>query len=616
MKSKTRSKVWAILGTLVMILPLFVGLGSVKTSAANEETQTITLHKKKFTTEQTPAIQNTGEVMNQFETVEGLADVEFTVYDVTADFYTERAKGATMDDALATVKNATGTKVDAKTTDANGDVSFDLVKKDSEGRYKVYVFKESEKDGVTTPADNLVVAFPVYKMNEDGTTSDDEITGEVHLYPKNVISVNGAMELTKTGTAEGELLSGAEFIISRVEAGTTKYLSGVKAGLYTWSTEKADAHVFVTGNSYSVGEDTIAQTEGEKGKLAVTGLEVGSYKTIETKAPDNAAIIESEKEKDFTIVKDVTTPVTVAVKNDTSKVEKTTPELDGKPVNIGDAIKYQITVNIPEGIGDKNEDGAYIYTKLNLLDTNDEALTLNDENQSLQVDGEDITFTIENQTATGFTVVPTIDQLRTFGGKTLTFTYYMHLNELADPTKGFTNSADVDNDYTHDKTPGETDVTTSGKRFVKVDASHDTTLLAGAEFVVRDGNTEDAKYLAIDATTKAVSWVDTYEEATKYTTDKDGIVDITGLAEGTYYLEETKAPTDYVKLTDRIEFTVNATSYSTPEGLVDPEKVTNIEKGHLPGTGGNGIVYIIAVGAALVAGATFYFVKRNKNYEA
>ena len=45
----------------------------------------------------------------------------------------------------------------------------------------------------------------------------------------------------------------------------------------------------------------------------------------------------------------------------------------------------------------------------------------------------------------------------------------MHLNEQADPTKGFTNEANVDNGHTEDKTPPTVDVVTGGKRFVKID---------------------------------------------------------------------------------------------------------------------------------------------------
>lgn len=97
----------------------------------------------------------------------------------------------------------------------------------------------------------------------------------------------------------------------------------------------------------------------------------------------------------------------------------------------------------------------------------------------------------------------------------------MHLNEQADPTKGFTNEANVDNGHTEDKTPPTVDVVTGGKRFVKIDGdvSADEPL-ADAEFVVRDQDSDSANYLVIDPQTKAVSWTTAKDQATVFTTKK------------------------------------------------------------------------------------------------
>ncbi|MDQ8341522.1 SpaA isopeptide-forming pilin-related protein, partial [Enterococcus faecium] len=84
-------------------------------------------------------------------------------------------------------------------------------------------------------------------------------------------------------------------------------------------------------------------------------------------------------------------------------------------------------------------------------------------------------------------------------------------------------------------TPPSVDVVTGGKRFVKVDGdvTSDQTL-AGAEFVVRDQDSDTAKYLSIDPSTKAVSWVSAKESATVFTTTSNGLIDVTGLKYGTY----------------------------------------------------------------------------------
>ena len=118
--------------------------------------------------------------------------------------------------------------------------------------------------------------------------------------------------------------------------------------------------------------------------------------------------------------------------------------------------------------------------------------------------------------------------------------------------------------------------------------------------------------MKIDEATKAVTWVKNKEDATTFTTSADGLVDVTGLDYGTYYLEETVAPNDYVLLTNRIEFEVDEHSYGTTENLVAPEKVPNKHKGTLPSTGGKGIYLYIGTGALLLVVVGLYFAKRRK----
>ncbi|MDQ8528681.1 hypothetical protein Q3F59_12255, partial [Enterococcus faecium] len=82
-------------------------------------------------------------------------------------------------------------------------------------------------------------------------------------------------------------------------------------------------------------------------------LEVGKYNLEEVKAPDNAEMIEKQTITPFEILANSQTPVEKTIKNDTSKVDKTTPQLNGKDVAIGEKIQYEISVNIPLGIADK-----------------------------------------------------------------------------------------------------------------------------------------------------------------------------------------------------------------------------------------------------------------------
>lgn len=618
---KKKSNWRTILATLIMVLPFVLGFGAsngIQASAA-EGDATITIHKKKMLS--LPGdIQNTGDLMDeQFGDYEPLPGVTFTIYDVTEEFYEAYTGEATQQDALDAVKDldpTTLTKVDSGVTDKDGELPFSNIPKKSGDQDAVYLIVETPKDGVTV-ASNMVVAFPVYQMNEDGTYTEKELS-DIHLYPKNVVTTDGALQVTKKGTAEGELLNGAEFVISRVVDGETQYISDAKDGLYTWTPNKDEAQTFITGNSYTVGGNAIILTTGSKGVLNVAGLEVGDYTLIETKAPDNAGMIDDQTKTDFTVTKDTTTdaPVALEIKNDTSKVEKTTPKLDGNDVEIGAPINYQISTNIPEGIADKNADGSNYYTTFTLTDTHSEFLTfLNDPTKySLKIKGATDAINPENYTITetgnSFVVSIKAEYIPYLTpGAQLVFDYQMYLNENATPDQGFDNTADVDTDHTED-TSDKVTVVTGGKKFVKKDVDTGKTL-AGAVFVVKN---EDGKYLVIDKKTKAISWVDSITDDAKFTTEADGLIDLQGLEYGKYTLIETKAPDGYVTPeapNNETVFTVSKGSYT--HGTIIP--IPNKHKGSLPSTGGKGIVAFVAVGVVAIAGAGLYFMKGRKHIE-
>ena len=621
MNTKKQQKIKTFMTALLLILPIFLNLSVLieqQVFAAEENTNQVIIHKKKMMTLPDPTIQNTGKEMPDFDKYQGLADIEFKAYDVTVDFYEARAKGQTIDQAKATVENNTKDKpVETKKTDSEGDLVLNLPKK-SNGKDAVYTIAETPKAGVNAAA-NMVVAFPVYEMikqNDGSFKYGDVELNPVHIYPKNTISSTGDLVISKVGTAENEALDGAEFVISKNEGGVTKYIQSAKDGLYTWSENKDTAFHFVTGKDYVASDNSIKENDGTKGQIKVSDLEVGKYIVEEVKAPDNAELIEDQTKHEIEIKEDQTEATEITVKNDTTNVEKTTPELNGNDVAIGEAIKYEIKTNIPEGIADKVGE-VNKYTKFNLIDKHDEELTFNNTPNGPTAyalyDGDQLIdqshYTItENKNGFIVAIDPEYITQLTPGG-TLKFNYYMHLNEKADPTKGFKNEANVDNGHTVDKTPPTPEVVTGGKRFVKVDADvNEQSPLKGAKFVVRDADKDDANYLVIDPTTKAVSWTTDESLATEFTSDDQGLLSILGLDYGTYFLEETEAPNDYVKLGSRIEFTVDEDSYGTPEQLVSPEKIPNHHKGTLPSTGGKGIVIFIVIGLLAIVSASFYFV--------
>lgn len=145
------------------------------------------------------------------------------------------------------------------------------------------------------------------------------------------------------------------------------------------------------------------------------------------------------------------------------------------------------------------------------------------------------------------------------------------------------------------------------------DPSDQDAKLEGAKFVLKNS---DGKFYKV-GTDKKVTWVETKEEATEVTTDKDGVANFAGLKEGTYYLVETEAPAGYNKLTEDKEVVVKA-----PDKDGKPENITaNISQdidvpnntgSVLPSTGGIGTTIFYVVGGILVAGAAILLVTRKR----
>mgnify|MGYP000332111041 FL=1 len=97
---------------------------------------------------------------------------------------------------------------------------------------------------------------------------------------------------------------------------------------------------------------------------------------------------------------------------------------------------------------------------------------------------------------------------------------------------------------------------------------------------------------------------------------------INGLAAGTYYLKETKAPEGYNKLTSPIKVTITKTGDEewtvSKDGTVEDDKIIDIENSTgsiLPSTGGRGAIAFAVIAALLVFGVavSFIVIKEKKH---
>lgn len=148
-----------------------------------------------------------------------------------------------------------------------------------------------------------------------------------------------------------------------------------------------------------------------------------------------------------------------------------------------------------------------------------------------------------------------------------------------------------------------------GINVLKIDAKDASVVLEGAVFEVYRTATE-AEILAgkdlvhldgISAALMKVSFFDnaamTGDKVTSVTTNADGKAVVYGLAYGTYYLVETKAPEGYNKLGKPQMFIIDGASHTEANTMI----VENIAGAVLPTTGGVGTQIFTFTGAVLVA---------------
>lgn len=365
-------------------------------------------------------------------------------------------------------------------------------------------------------------------------------------------------------------------------------------------------------------------TASDGNELTISGLDLGYYLvrsdlgilcSLDTTAP-NAEVKEKNE-------------ATVIVKN----VEDTKKQ---NVAEIGTYVKFTIQITV--------KDKAPVNYKL--VDEMTEGLTfVNDENHPLTVTVNGSALAAENYNVAetteprGFTLTfnnnaeGSASILKT--GDVVTVTYYAQINEnakIADEAN--VNKAKVEygtNSHTeYDTTETYVWKMNIVKYTMKKAADGDQATeekLAGATFKLsRDAaGTQVIKLVKVNDTTYRLALpteTDTADDT--ITTGETGELVINGLADGTYYLTETKAPRGYNLLREPVNVTIGhkdangkltETSFVADQTETDTSGVVKVENNagaELPSTGGIGTTVFYVLGSAMALGAVILLVTKKR----
>lgn len=332
---------------------------------------------------------------------------------------------------------------------------------------------------------------------------------------------------------------------------------------------------------------------------------------------------------------------TVSLKTEAPSITKTA---DKETVSIGQVVKYTVAGSVPDTTGYAE----YVYK---IHDTLSNGLDFVNDAKGTAVIGNTVNVSVAFKDATDASTAPTTATIDTDNskkmsldlsewvkasqankGKEFTVTYYAKVNKDAVVTEK--NSAQLE----YGNKPGETTTTTPSEAKTptypldinKIKAGTEVDRLAGAKFKLYSSKTDadsanenaitvsgsNGNYV-IDPTSSTTEFV-----SVKSIEEKGYNLRVNGLAEGTYYLVETKAPDGFNKLTAPIEVKITKSTDTdvnkwtiSKDGTVETDKIIDIENSTgsiLPSTGGMGTIAFTVVAALLVLGVAVSFIRDRK----
>ncbi len=289
-------------------------------------------------------------------------------------------------------------------------------------------------------------------------------------------------------------------------------------------------------------------------------------------------------------------------KKEPTQVDKTVDEIY---VEIGEKLTYTVSTTVPYVPA-----GQTITTKFAVTDTISGANYDVDENNQLSIKvvsakGEETKkVTVEDNSFT-VDLSDLVTDNNEYANTAVTLEYTATATALEIANKAYPTVADheyKDNFKTVESFSGQISIT-------KYNENKSETL-AGAEFVIKNN---DGKFATLDSRNYLTGWVDNQDEASKITTDNNGVATAYGFdAEKTYSFVEVTAPTGYAlnPVASDVEWD---TTPETPVVRIGTAEMKDTKLASLPFTGGMGTTIFTVLGVAIMvlASALYFAAKRR-----
>lgn len=515
-------------------------------------------------------VKDIDELIKYFDGVSGDLEVNANSYFVDGDY----SKGVTADVA--------GKWHDSKKTSKDGIVTFENLE------LGLYLVVESEKPVTVTEAvEPFLVSVPMTRIGEDGKKIPNEWLYDIHVYPKNSTS-KGDVTLKKMGAVGDKTdpnsvpVQGVKFTLEMLTAGAN---------------ENDETNL----NLIPFNDTTNEFTTNDQGEIKAKNLIPGKYRFTEVDYAQDALnksyIINNGDKYVFEVDGNGTVQEPVDAKNtaDYDAADKTITVYNYRPdvnklvknrssgygdaadYNKDDTITYKVVVDVPTNI-EKLRKFVLTDTPKNLTDNFESVKVYSDETMQSEVAPGNI-YSVA-KTEKGFTITFTPEQMGAFAGEKLYVSYTAQLDK--DENGNFTGSTTVDGNsnsieltYSNktNLTKEEADAQ-DNKTEIKDEAvvysfqlnvkKTDGTknLGAGVMFDLYKESTTGAQGALTPDEAKKLGFENT--NTTGYVcvkkdlvTDNNGQIVYKGLANGNYWLVETKTLEGYNLLAKPVEVKLN-----------------------------------------------------------